>query len=195
MYYFIFFILSAVWGSNFFLMKQAGFAFGPISIGATTTAGGALILWIIYLISKGKWEFKKKHITPLLLVAVFGYALPFSMQPFLISKIGHGFIGMMVSLVPILTILVSIPMLRCYPSRTQLIGVLVGIVSLVLIMIDGLDRNAKPLYLLLALIVPLFYAIANTLVQKNLSDVPSLHLATLLMTISGVVLIPLAMTF
>ena len=42
--------------------------------------------------------------------------------------VGHGFVGMMVSLVPVLTIVVSIPILGVFPSRTQLAGVLIGMI-------------------------------------------------------------------
>ena len=122
----MFIILSFVWGSGFFLMKLGGYAFGPITMGASSTVGGSVFLWGFWFVNRTKWNTRKKHILPLLLIALFGYAFPFAAQPFLVNQIGHGFIGMMVSLVPILTIIVSIPILRILPSKIQLLGVLVG---------------------------------------------------------------------
>ncbi len=195
MHYIIFCVICSIWSGMFILMKKAGFAFGPLTIGALGTMGGALILAGFWFTSKAGWQYKKRHITPLLLIAFLGYAWPFSIQPFLINKIGHGYIGMMVALVPFLTILLSIPILKIFPSRTQLIGVLVGMCCMILMMLDGLDRRIEPFYLLLATSVPLSYAISNTLVQKSFKDIPAVPLATILMAISSIFLIPFALIF
>ncbi len=192
MHYLFFLIVSLVWGSGFYLMKLAGFAFGPITIGASSTFGGAVFLWGFWAINRTKWNIDKKHIIPLLFIAFMGYAFPFVVQPFLVNRIGHGFVGMMVSLVPVLTIVVSIPILRLLPSKVQLVGVLVGIIGIGLMVFDGLERDAKPVYLLMAVSVPLFYAISNTWIQKSFQQVPPIIIAALLMTISMTVLIPLA---
>lgn len=176
------------------MMKLAGYAFGPITMGAASTLGGAVFLWGFWALNRTKWNIGKNHITPLLFIAFLGYAFPFVAQPFLVNQIGHGFIGMMVSLVPVLTIVVSIPILRVLPSKVQFVGVLVGIVGISLMIFDGLERDAKPLYLLMAVSVPLFYAISNTWIQKSFQQVPPIIIAALLMTISMIVLIPLAAT-
>lgn len=193
MHYIFFIIISLVWGSAFFLMKQATFAFGPLTIGAISTFGGSAILWGFWAIKRVKWCISRQHIIPLLFVSFFGFSFPFAIQPYLINLIGHGFIGMMVSLVPVLTIVVSIPLLRVFPTRVQFFGVLVGIIGITLIVIDGLNRSIKPLYLLLAVSVPVCYATSNTLLQKSLTKIPPIVLSALLMTISTVVLTPLAL--
>lgn len=195
MQYLLFIITSLIWGGAFFLMKKAGLAFGPLTIGASTTFGGALVLWISWLVKQNTWQIRRQHLIPLLIVSLLGYIIPYAAQPFLIKLIGHGFIGMMVALVPIFTILVSIPLLGVYPSRKQFLGILIGMVCLSLMVIDGLDRNVSWFFLFMALSVPLCYAIANTLVQRSFQDLPPIILVALLMTAGTIVLTPLALVF
>ena len=195
MHYLLFIIVSFIWGSSFILMKKAGFAFGPISIGALGTLGGAAVLWAAFRFHKNPWKIRKSHLPAILAVSLFGYVWPFTLQPFLIEKTGHGFIGMMVSFVPLLTILVSIPILKTYPTRLQLGGVLMGILCIGLIMADGIDRNVPPLLLCLAITVPLFYAIANSIIRKNFQSIPVYQLVAVLMSVSGVILTPFALIF
>ncbi|MFH2130965.1 MAG: DMT family transporter [bacterium] len=193
MHYLYFAIVSLVWGSGFFLMKKAGFAFGPLTIAAGSTFGGAVVLWLFWAVTRGEWHIRRRHLLPLAFVSFFGYIWPYSAQPFLVNHIGHGFIGVMVSLVPVLTIVASIPILGVFPSRTQLAGVLVGMFCIVLMVIDGMNRNAGLLYLVLAVSVPFCYAVSNTLVQKSFQEIPSIMLAAIFMTAATVCLIPLSL--
>ncbi len=195
MQYLLFIITSLIWGGGFFLMKKAGLAFGPLTIGASTTFGGALVLWTFWFIKQNTWQIRRQHIIPLLIVSLFGYIFPYAAQPFLVKLIGHGFIGMMVALVPIFTILVSIPLLSVYPSRKQFIGILIGMVSLLLMVVDGLDRNVSWFYLFMALFVPLCYAVSNTIVQRSLQDLPPIILVALFMTAGTIALTPFALIF
>ena len=195
MYYLLFALLTLVWSIGFYLQKIANFAFGPITVATCGCLGGAFVLWISWVLKKSEWGLTKKHIQPLIWITVIGYIYPFTTTPFLIHKIGHGFIGMMVSLVPILTILVSIPILKVFPSRLQLLGVLVGLGAMFLIGLDGLSRNVRALYLLLAMLSPLCFAITNSLIQRNFRNVPSLTLVAVLMTTAGIILTPMAITF
>lgn len=195
MHYFMFIVTALIWGGVFFLMKKAGFAFGPLTIGAAGTFGGALVMWIFWAVKREPWQMSRKHISPLIGVTVMGYIFPFAAQPFLIKLIGHGFIGMMISLVPILTIVVSIPLLKVFPSRTQLVGVLLGIVCIGLMVLDGLDRNAGLFHLMLAVSVPVSYAVSNTMVQKYFQKVSPILTVALFMTVATAVLTPLAISF
>lgn len=195
MYYLLFIATSLIWGSGFFLMKKASLVFGPLTIAALSTIGGSLVLWSFWLIRRRKWRLHRRQILPLLFISLSGYMYTYAMQPFLIDRIGHGFIGMLVSLVPMLTVIVSIPLLTVFPSRIQLAGVMIGLFCIALMMIDGLNRDVEPVILAFAVSVPLFYAICNTLVQRHFSDIPPVVLAALFMTGAAIALTPLSLIF
>src|SRR6185369_10110100 len=174
--YLSFLFICAVWGASFILMKKATVVFSPVSVGAWRVAGGALVLGLIWLYRGRGWWLKKGDALPLAMIVLFGFAWPFSLQPHLVSKHGSAFIGMTVSLVPLLTILVSIPMLRIHPTRRQIVGVIGALVCMIALMRDGLDRAVPPIDLALAFTVPLVYAVTNAYVRRSLGHIPSLSL-------------------
>jgi drug/metabolite transporter (DMT)-like permease len=188
--YVIFIFIAAVWGSSFILMKKAGLCFDPIVIGAGRVTFGALILAVIWLSGKREWPMKREHLLPLSLVALFGYGYPFCLQPYLINRCGSAFIGMMVCFVPLLTILISIPMLGIRPSRRQFLGVMGGLLFISLLLAEGWRRNVSVTDLLLAVSVPTVYATCNTFIKRRFVGVPSLVLAGSALGLAALFLIP-----
>jgi drug/metabolite transporter (DMT)-like permease len=86
-------------------------------------------------------------------------------------------IGMSVSFVPLFTVLLSIPLLRIYPTQRQAIGVLGALLCLIGILLDSQDRAIPVSDLLLAGSVPLGYALANICIRRRLMHISSLDLS------------------
>ena len=125
--YLLFLLVCFIWGSSFILMKKAGLVFGTFGVGAGRVAGGAAVLALLWWWNRHRWPIERRHFGPLLVVGLVCYSWPYALQPYLIGLHGSGFIGMTVAFVPLLTILVSAPMLGVYPTRRQLLGVLGGL--------------------------------------------------------------------
>lgn len=194
MYHLMFIYISAIWGSSFILMKWAEMCYPAMSLATYRLLGAAIILFIFRLFSKTTEKLAKKDILPLSFMS-FCTILPYAVQPFLIAKYGSAFIGMMVIFVPLLTILVSIPLIKVYPSKKQLIGVFGGLFFSWLIVQDGGDRDVTLIDMLLAFSIPFFYALGNTYTKKNLSHMKSLDLSYWIMLISFILLWPFATYF
>ena len=215
--YLVFLLLCVIWGSSFILMKKAGLVFGPIGIGAGRSLGGAAILMLFWWFNRRRWSITYRHAWHIGAVGIFGYSWPYALQPYLVvhygsgfmsllttappqaiqpyvlaQGFGHSFFGTLVAPIPLLTILVSIPMLGHYPTRRQLWGVLGGLFCMGLIMADGLDREVPVVALLLAFTVPLAYVVANTYVKQKLHDVASLPVTCGALLASTLLLVPLA---
>ncbi len=179
----IFIAVCLLWGNSFLLMKYAEPVFGAMGVGAMRQWAGAATLAVIWLAQGRRWPVRRADLPAVALLAVLGYALPFAMQPHVIGRVeesaGHGgaFGGMMVGFVPLLTILVSIPLLRIYPMRRQLIGVVGGLVCLVLLFGAELDLGVPIGLLLLGVLSPLGYATTNTLIKRRFSDADPTGLA------------------
>ena len=174
-------------------MKKAGLAPGPVSIGAWRVISGAIVLAILWRLRTTRINITRRQVPHIAVVGLVGYSWPYAIQPYLVVRYGSGFIGMMVAFVPLLTILVSVPMLGVYPSRRQLVGVVGGIVCLAVVMADGLHRQVPPSALLLAVTVPLSYAIANTYIRRKLQGVSSLPLTAVALGFAGAVLLPMSL--
>ena len=190
--YVIFGLLTLIWGSNFILMKKASAAYGPIMISLCRVWLGAGVLWAFFLMRERdrKWPFRRNDIWKLLVPSLVGAVFPYSILPWLIERNGSGLIGMLIGLVPIMTILVSIPLLGIHPNRRQFLGVLGGFGFLILLMKDSVDRELKIGDMVLATVVPLCYATANTWIKRTFPDRSPLALSCAVLTLSGTILIP-----
>ena len=112
-------------------MDRASHALGAVSIGVIRLLGGALVLGVYWWVKRERVRIRRVDWWHIFVVAALANALPFVIQPYAMIQAGeHGYFGMMVALVPLATILASIPMLKIWPSRRQLVGVLGGIVCM-----------------------------------------------------------------
>lgn len=187
----LFVIVALIWSASFLLMKYASLAYGPIGIAGLRCLTGGLVLGVFVSIRDRRlpWIPDWKGLGLLIL---FSYLWPYSLQPVMVGRLSSGFVGMMVSLVPLLTILVSVPLLRKRPTTRQLVGVLLGLACMGELAADKIDRDATFLTILLATTVPLAYAIGNTWNKRRFQESDPLVLATVAMLASAVILIPLS---
>lgn len=193
--YLAFLFICLVWGASFILMDRASHAFGPVAIGVYRLLGGAAVLIVYWWFNSQRIKIKPVEWGHILVVAVMANAFPFVVQPYVMIQAGeHAYFGMMVALVPLATILASIPMLGIWPTRRQLIGVVGGILCLWAAVYDGSTRGISPGLLALALAVPLSYAIGNTYVKWKLDHLPPLILTILFLFLGGILLLPLQLS-
>ena len=187
-------MICVIWGSSFILMKRAMACLTPIEVGAGRAIGGALVLISFFLILKLRTTMQKKDLPALLGVVVLGFVWPHSLQPELVARHGGAFVGMTVGFTPLMTILVSIPILGVWPTRRQFIGVIGALACMSLLLAD-LGRQSVPLVdILLAYSVPLCYAVANGIIRRYLKQLPALELTMFCLMIAGLVLVPLSMS-
>lgn len=195
MKYVYFFCLCLFWGSSFILMKRATTSFGPLTISGLRVAGGAISLFLLFKFSKAVWTLKnRKSLITICALAVTGNIIPFCIQPYLISMHSSAYIGMVVSLVPFITIALSIPLLKQWPTAQQLLGVVGGFCCMFLLFSAGLNQNISIAHLLIAGIVPLSYAVTNTLIKKHLSEEPTLQVSIFMLSFSCLMTLPLGLS-
>jgi drug/metabolite transporter (DMT)-like permease len=193
MHHLVFLVICLIWGSNFILMDRAASWFGSVDIGFIRLLGGGSLMGFLWWLSESRL-IAPRHWFHIALVALLGNALPFVIQPFLISLgFGHSFFGGIIALVPWLTVLLSIPMLGVWPTFRQVIGVIGGFLGLMTLLWDGQQRGMSLTMLSLALTVPFVYAAANTYIRWKLSEVPAIPLATSLFLVGALFLIPCLM--
>lgn len=189
-----FLFISLVWGSSFLLMKRGTDWLSPVEVAAWRLIGGAALLALAWWRARRPRMLTRRDLPAMAFVVVFGFAWPFSIQPYLVGRAGSAFIGMMVSFTPLLTIAVSVLLLKVYPARRQFWGVLGALMFMALLIYDGkVNRQIGWIELLLALTVPLCYALTNTLIRKSLSHVPSLELSLASLTAAGTILLALSL--
>ena len=187
----MFLYIALIWGSSFILMKRAESNFPPMSLATYRLFGAAAILFVFWLIGSRSKLCELKDLKGILFMAVCT-VIPFAAQPFLIARYGSGFIGMMVIFVPLLTILISVPMLKKYPNAREIIGVLGGFFFTWLIIKDGIDRDFSFTDMLLAFSIPFTYALSNTFTKRYLNHVKPLNLSAAVMLMAALLIWPLS---
>ncbi len=190
--YLAFLFICLVWGASFILMDRASHAFGPVAIAVCRLLGGAFVLFLYWRSSPQRIKLSAGSWGHIFVVALLSNALPFVIQPYVMAQAGeHAYFGMMVALVPLATIMASIPMLRIWPTRRQLLGVVGGMLCLTAAVYDGSTRGISPGLLALALSVPFTYALGNTYIKWKLDHMPPLVLTINFLAAGGLLLLPL----
>ena len=191
----MFIFLAVIWGSSFILMKKSGLNYPPFSLCAGRILLAALVLYIaIKCLKTIKYKLNKTDFWTLNFVALCT-ALAFTFQPYLINKYGSGFIGIMVIFVPLITILVSVPMLKIKPTFLELAGVLGGIGFMFMLLQDGLERDITFIDFCLAIATPVLYAVSNTYTKRSLGHIPAIHISFWIMFLSGLMVLPIALIY
>lgn len=190
--YLAFLFICIVWGSSFILMDRAAHALGPLAIATCRLLGGAAVLAVYWAWTRQKVRLTGRDWANILIVAAMSNAWPFAVLPYVLAHAQeHGFFGMMVSLVPLVTILAAIPMLGVWPTQRQVIGVVGGLVCMAGVVLDGSQRGIPPGLLALGLTVPLTYALGNTYIKWKLDHLEPLPLTVLFLGLGGLCLLPL----
>lgn len=190
--YLFFVCVCLIWGSSFILVDRAAQALGPVDIAMGRLLGGAAVLGVICWAQGASLSVSWRDLRNIVVVAVAANAVPFTILPYVMIQANeHAFFGIMVSLVPLITIVLSVPMLGVRPAPRQMIGVLGGLICLFGMVYDGSQRGIPSFLLGLALLVPTAYAFGNTYIKWKLSHLASLPLTTLFLTFGGLMLLPL----
>ncbi|MBI1337459.1 MAG: EamA family transporter [Phycisphaera sp.] len=200
MHHVLFIAVCLIWGTSFLLMKIGLTVFGPTQVGLWRVGMGALALGAIWAGMRRRWPFDRRDAGRLLLISVIGYAMPFCLQPYIVrvvdAQAGHGsaFAGMMPSFVPIVTAVVSLPLLGVLPTRRQVMG-LIGALGFMFVLFGGeLTHGVGVGVLLLAALTPVGYAVANTLVKRWFADKPAVAVVMCTLAMAMVLIAPIAVS-
>lgn len=181
-----------VWGSTFILLDRVAHVFGPVEIGIWRMFSGAAVVILLGWLGRANFHLARRDWFPLLVVALVFTAPSQVFQAYILAHgFNHSFLGSIVAAMPLMTIVVSIPMLGIRPTPRELAGVLGGLVCMFLLVEDGVDRGMSAGLLALVLTVPLSATLSNTYIKWRLSHVPAAPLTAALLIVAAAALVPL----
>ena len=194
MAYLLFVLVCLIFGSNFKLMDDATQVFGPLAIALGRLWGGAFVLLPLVRASRLSLRVDRRTLGWIVFVGAVGNAYPFAVQPWILGHgTDHSFLAVFVPLTPLLTIAAAIPLLGVRPTWQQAVGVLGGLAILLWIVLREPASHHFDLWLVpFAVSVPLTYAVANTMLRRQLQHISSLVVTTLVLLVAGLMLLPLA---
>jgi drug/metabolite transporter (DMT)-like permease len=156
---------------------------------------GAAVTGFYWWLKRDEYRFQRRDLVLAAFSAV-AFTVPASViQAYVLSRgFGHSFFGTMVAAIPLLTILVSVPMLGVRPTARELFGVLGGLTCIFLLVEEGVHRGMSAGLLALTLLIPLSCALSNTFIKWRLPNVPAAPLTTMLLLMAGLALVPLQLS-
>lgn len=171
-------ILALVWGSSFILMKKALIGLTPLQVGALRILITALALILVGY--RKLASIKKKHWWPIFLTAVLGTFFPAFLFAYAINDIDSSIASILNSLTPLNTLIVGAIFFGFAFSRSQIFGVLIGLLGTSVLILKGAQLNPDQnyWYALLPILSSIGYALNVNILKKHLQEVDALAVTT-----------------
>jgi drug/metabolite transporter (DMT)-like permease len=185
----LFVFLALTWGSSFLIMKRGLRSFDFMQIGSLRIAFAWILASVIAL--RQFRHFKKKDITPLLLVGFLGNGIPYFLFPLAITRLDSGLAGVFNSMVPLFTLITGALVFGLTFQKKQFIGVLVGLSGAVILLRPetGGEWNTNLLYASFAIVASICYAFSVNIIAKYLREMKSIAITSLSLLFVGPVCI------
>jgi drug/metabolite transporter (DMT)-like permease len=173
--YALLFLLGAIWGASFLLIKigtaeiaPMTFAFLRVAIGATTTA-------VVLLATRQRLPRERRTWGHLAIMGLFGIAAPFAAITWGTQYIASGLSAILNGMMPIFTFLVAVSLGNERATLKRLSGVVLGLAGTAVLMLPKLLTGGQETSLLGALAViaaALSYAVAVVYASRHLTHLP-----------------------
>ena len=128
---------------------------------------GILLLGTILLARRRRLVLSPRYLTLIAVVAFSGTIFPNSASYVAQAQLPAGVMAIVIATVPMFTLLLALALRIEPPSLLRFLGILIGFVAMVLLAIPegSLPNPSKAVYVLVALIGPVFYAIESIYVK------------------------------
>ncbi len=191
-------LLSAVWGASFILIEISGRSFPPVWVALLRLSFGAAFLWSVLKL-KGRSLPPRRLIVPLLLVALFNNAIPFTFFALGERTVPSSIAAVLNATTPIWALLLTMAVQSTKPNRFTIAGVLLGFSGVMIVVFShgndshGYGREAAFfLGVLFIALASLGYAIATVIAKVKLKGLDPIGLATTQLSLAWIMLFPLA---
>lgn len=171
-------VLALIWGSSFILIKKGLIGLSAFQLGSLRIIFCALFLLIIGFksvtqIPLHKWKY-------VAITAMFGTFIPAYLFAVAQTQINSSVSSILNSLTPLNTLILGALVFGLDFKRTQIFGVIVGLVGTMLLIFNGAVNNPGQnyWYTILVLIASVCYATNVNLIKKYLSDMKPLTITT-----------------
>jgi drug/metabolite transporter (DMT)-like permease len=167
-------VLALIWGSSFILIKKGLVSLNPFQLGSLRIIFCALFLLIIGFknvatIPLHKWKY-------IALTSLFGTFIPAYLFAIAQTEINSSVSSILNSLTPLNTLILGAIVFGLDFKRTQILGVIVGLIGTMLLIFNGAIHNPNQnyWYTILVLIASICYAMNVNFIKKYLSDLKPL---------------------
>jgi len=165
-----------IWGTTWFAMEIAVATIPPIFATALRFLIAAPILIILAKVLKQPLLFPKQQMKWMPIVAVFYFAIPFTLMIFGEQYISSGLASIIFANMPIAVMITSSLFLGLRLAKFQIAGLLLAVISLSLILVNEMNLGGDDYLLGFSALggAVIMHAIMYVMVQKYCGDIPVL---------------------
>ncbi len=155
------------YGLSFIFTKQVTGQVSPLTLLGWRFLLACAVLNLLVLLGAVKINLRGKHLAPLLIIALFDPILYYVSETIGVKLTTASESGMIISFVPITTLVCSAIILREKPTRFQLTGIGVATVGvLVIVLFKGVEASLNSLGYLMLFIAVLAYSLYTVYAKK-----------------------------
>lgn len=184
--WFIFIILSVIWGSSFIMMKE-----GLVNLNAFQVASLRIIFSGIVLLPSAIKHIRKvpaNKIGIIFMSGVLGSLLPAYL--FCVAEIGidGALAGTLNSLTPIFVIITGALFFGSKTSGNKILGILIAFTGSILLLISKghMQEGQNLVYVSYVVLATIFYGFNVNMVYKHLKDIGSLQIAAVALSLNAI---------
>ncbi|MEO9652760.1 MAG: DMT family transporter [Roseobacter sp.] len=159
--------LGFLWSARLAAIKAAGLSGIPLHVTISIAVLGIALTFTMISIARRSWPpLDRNALIFYLLSGIFGFILPFSLENVVGPRLPVFLFVVIISTMPVLTILLASTLGVEHPEGRQVIAVALGFLTAILIAVDargaGQNINAEVTWIAIGFSVPVVYA-ANTI--------------------------------
>lgn len=184
--WFIFILLSIIWGSSFIMMKE-----GLLKLSAFQVASLRIVSAGIVLLPSAIIHFRKipkDKIWVIFMSGVLGSLLPAYL--FCVAELGidGALAGTLNSLTPIFVIITGALFFNSNTAANKILGIITAFTGSFLLLLskDNLHESQNMMYVLYVVVATICYGFNVNMVFKNLQNIGSLQIAAVALTLNAI---------
>jgi drug/metabolite transporter (DMT)-like permease len=192
------FVLSAVWGASFILIKLAGDDLPPVWVALGRLFFGSLFLWAVLRLGRHKLP-PLRLLPALIIVAVLNNAIPFCLFPWGERTVPSSIAAILNATTPIWALLLGLASGGARATRHTGMGVALGFVGVLGVVYGhaqlgtvGIHTRGYLLGVVLIAAASFSYAAGAVVAKGWLQEAEPVVIATFQLTLAGLLLLPLA---
>jgi drug/metabolite transporter (DMT)-like permease len=170
----------------------------PFGIAFWQALISALLLYIYIMFKHGNLGLKKSHLKLIILLGVFGSALPSVLFYWSAQKISAGILSITVSFIPLLTYCFAFLLKIEIFSYRRIVGVLLGALALNLLLIpeNSIPERTQIIWILVSCVAAISYAVENLIIdQKMPDDIGPVRIACGMNLMGAALVLPFSLAF
>jgi drug/metabolite transporter (DMT)-like permease len=183
-------LLGAIWGASFLFMRVSAREFGALALVEVRLTLGALVL--LPLLWRGRAQFKRAHVLPLIVISAINSAIPFALFAWAAQRAPAGIGAITNATAVMFTALVAFAFYGEHISKRRAVGLIAGFVGVVVLASGKTAGGSVWSAALAGTFAALLYGIGGNLVRRQLVGIPPGTVAAATLACASVLLAPLA---